>query len=470
LTEGGFSSVGILFGTDGVRGVANSELGPELAFKLGRAAAHVLSRRTGAKEIVVGRDTRASGEMLEAALVAGMLSTGVNALLLGILPTPAVAYLSRALGAAGGVVISASHNPAPDNGIKFFGGDGYKLPDAVEEEIEGLVLGGMTGIPSPVGAGIGRVLPVADAGDRYLAHVARVGPEELRGLRIAVDCAHGAAYELAPRILSMLGAVVIPVGTEPDGFNINNGCGSTKPHALQELVFATGADLGLAFDGDADRLIAVDEKGKIVNGDAIILACARYLKARDELPGDMVVVTVMSNLGLHRALAASGIKAVVTKVGDRYVLEEMLRTGARLGGEQSGHVIFLDHNTTGDGIITALKLLRVMRETGKSLGELAAELEYYPQLLENVRVRSKERVLKSPLLARVVQEQEARLGSEGRVLVRASGTEPLIRVMVEARDPEVTLGVVKELVAVIQAIEGGEAEAGAAEELGLATS
>ncbi|MDI6631115.1 MAG: phosphoglucosamine mutase [Thermoanaerobacteraceae bacterium] len=462
--------MGILFGTDGVRGVANSELGPELAFKLGRAAAHVLSRRTGAKEIVVGRDTRASGEMLEAALVAGMLSTGVNALLLGILPTPAVAYLSRALGAAGGVVISASHNPAPDNGIKFFGGDGYKLPDAVEEEIEGLVLGGMTGIPSPVGAGIGRVLPVADAGDRYLAHVARVGPEELRGLRIAVDCAHGAAYELAPRILSMLGAVVIPVGTEPDGFNINNGCGSTKPHALQELVFATGADLGLAFDGDADRLIAVDEKGKIVNGDAIILACARYLKARDELPGDTVVVTVMSNLGLHRALAASGIKTVVSRVGDRYVLEEMLRTGARLGGEQSGHVIFLDHNTTGDGIITALKLLRVMRETGKSLGELAAELEYYPQLLENVRVRSKERVLKSPLLARVVQEQEARLGSEGRVLVRASGTEPLIRVMVEARDPEVTLGVVKELVAVIQAIEGGEAEAGAAEELGLATS
>ncbi|RPF42878.1 phosphoglucosamine mutase [Thermodesulfitimonas autotrophica] len=449
--------MGLLFGTDGVRGVANRELSPDLAFKLGRAGAYVLARRAG-KGIVVGRDTRLSGEMLEAAVVAGILSAGVNALLLGVLPTPAVAYLTRTLGAAGGVVISASHNPAPDNGIKFFGADGYKLPDPVEEEIEGLVLGDMAAVPSPVGAGIGRVVPVKDAADRYMAHVLTVGPRTLEGLRVAVDCAHGAAYEIAPRLLRVLGAEIIPVGVEPDGLNINSGCGATKPHVLQELVFATGADLGLAFDGDADRLIAVDEKGNIVDGDAIILAAARYLKAKEKLPGNTVVVTVMSNLGLHRTLASSGINVVVTKVGDRYVLEEMLRVGAALGGEQSGHVIFLDHNTTGDGIITALMLLKIMQESGKTLGALAAELRRYPQLLKNVRVRDKELVLKSPLLARAVREQEARLAGDGRILVRASGTEPVIRIMVEARDPDTTLRMVDELAAVVRAIEGGEAE------------
>jgi len=437
--------------------VANKELGPELAFKLGRAGAHILARRAGGKGIVVGRDTRASGEMLEAAIVAGILSTGANALLLGIVPTPTVAYLTRALRAAGGVVISASHNPAPDNGIKFFAADGYKLPDAAEEEIETLVFGKTTGIPSPVAGGIGRLVPVRDAAERYLNHALKAGPEELKGFRIVVDCAHGAAYKLAPMVFKALGAQVVPLGTEPDGLNINQGCGSTKPQSLQELVLSSGADLGLAFDGDADRLIAVDEQGNTVDGDAIILACARFLKARGELPLDMAVVTVMSNLGLHRALNASGIKTVVTKVGDRYVLEEMLRTGARLGGEQSGHVIFLGQNTTGDGIITALKLLQVMRETGKTLGELSAELKRYPQLLENVRVNDKERVLNSPLLAAAIRKQEERLENDGRVLVRASGTESLIRVMVEARDPEVTLQVVNELVSVVRLIEeGGE--------------
>ncbi|MEW6447959.1 MAG: phosphoglucosamine mutase [Bacillota bacterium] len=451
--------MGILFGTDGVRGIANKELEPELAFKLGRAGAYVLARQAGSRSIVVGRDTRASGEMLEAAVVAGILSAGVDALLLGVIPTPAVAYLTKALGAAGGVVISASHNPAPDNGIKFFAADGYKLPDSTEEMIEGFVLGEMSGIPSPVGAGIGRAIPAHDAGKRYIAHALSVGPRGAKGLRIAVDCAHGAAYDLAPRILSALGADVIPLGVRPDGLNINDGCGSTKPQLLQETVLAHGADLGLSFDGDADRLIAVDEKGNIVNGDAVILACARYLKTKNSLPRDTVVVTVMSNLGLHRALAASGIKSVVTKVGDRYVLEEMLRKGARLGGEQSGHIIFLDYNTTGDGIITALVLLRVMQDTGRSLGELASDLECYPQLLENVRVCDKERVLKSPLLAAAIKEQESRLGEDGRVLIRASGTEPLIRVMVEARDPETTLQVVNELVGVVRAIEGGETAA-----------
>ena len=449
--------MGILFGTDGVRGVANKELSPELAFRLGRAGAYILTRRSGNKGVVVGRDTRASGEMLEAAIVAGILSTGANALLLGIMPTPAVAYLTRALRAAGGFVISASHNPAPDNGVKIFAGDGYKLPDTAEEEIEELVFGKTAGVPSPVGGGIGRVVQVKDAAERYINHVLKAGPESLKGFRIAVDCAHGAAFKLAPLVFKDLAAQVIPLGTEPDGLNINQDCGSTKPQALQELVISSGADLGLAFDGDADRLIAVDEQGNVVDGDAIILACARFLKARGELPLDTVVVTVMSNLGLHRALEASGIKALVTKVGDRYVLEEMLRTGVRLGGEQSGHIVFLDQNTTGDGIITALKLLQVMRETGKTLRELSGELNRYPQRLENVRVNDKERVLNSPLLAAAIKEQEKRLEKDGRVLVRASGTESLIRVMVEARDPELTLRVVNELVAVVRSIEeGGE--------------
>ncbi|MEW6172307.1 MAG: phosphoglucosamine mutase [Bacillota bacterium] len=448
--------MGILFGTDGVRGVANKELGPLLAFQLGRAGAYILTRETGTKGIVVGRDTRASGEMLEAALVAGILSAGADALLLGVVPTPAVAYLTRDLKAAGGIMISASHNPAPDNGIKFFGPDGYKLPDAAEEEIEGLILRNMNGIPSPVGGNIGRALTMHDAVQRYVNHALETGPKELRGLRIAVDCAHGAAYDIAPRVLKALGAEVVAAGTRPDGLNINNGCGSTKPQTLQELVFSSGAALGLAFDGDADRLIAVDEKGNIVDGDAIILACARYLNEKGELPLNTVVVTVMSNLGLLRALASSGINASVTRVGDRYVLEEMLRTGACLGGEQSGHIIFLGQNTTGDGLITALNLLKVMRETGKSLGELAAEFERYPQLLKNVRVNEKERILNSPVLNEAIKQQEARLGGEGRVLVRASGTESLIRVMVEARDAELTLQVVDELVGVVHTLEGGE--------------
>ncbi|MEW6183002.1 MAG: phosphoglucosamine mutase [Bacillota bacterium] len=448
--------MGILFGTDGVRGVANDGLGPELAFKLGRAGAYILTRRPGTKGIVVGRDTRASGEMLEAAIVAGILSAGADALLLGVVPTPAVAYLVRALEAAGGVMISASHNPAPDNGIKFFGADGYKLPDAAEEEIEGFVLGRMNGIPSPVGGDIGRAVTAHDAVRRYMNHALNAGPKELKGLRIAVDCAHGAAYEVAPRVLESLGAEVIAAGARPDGLNINSGCGSTRPQALSELVLSSGAALGLSFDGDADRLIAVDEKGNVVDGDAIILACARYLKRRGELASNTVVVTVMSNLGLHRALAASGIDASVTRVGDRYVLEEMLRIGACLGGEQSGHIIFLGQNTTGDGIITALNLLKVMRETGESLGELAAEFERYPQLLKNVRVNEKERILNSPVLAEEIKRQEERLGSEGRVLVRASGTESLIRVMVEARDPDLTLQVVNELVGVVHTLEGGE--------------
>ncbi|RDV84270.1 phosphoglucosamine mutase [Ammonifex thiophilus] len=454
--------MGVLFGTDGVRGVANRELTPELAFRLGRAGAFVLAEKTGKKTILVGRDTRASGDMLEAALVAGITSAGLNVCLLGVLPTPAVAFLTRARGAAGGIVISASHNPAEDNGIKFFGPDGYKLPDALEEEIENLVLGSMERIPSPTGTGVGRAYSCAEAVEEYLEHVRRIGPPGLKGMKIAVDCAHGAAYALAPTLLEGLGAKVIPLGVEPDGHNINDGCGSTKPHRLSLLVKETGADLGLAFDGDADRLIGVDGRGEVADGDVVIWGCARYLKSHRRLKENTVVVTVMSNLGLKRALQAESIRVLETRVGDRYVLEAMLKSGACLGGEQSGHIIFLDHNTTGDGLITAMMLLRLLVETGQRLEDLNRSLVRYPQLLENVRVRDKGRVMQSPKLLAAIEAEKIRLGEEGRVLVRPSGTEPVIRVMVEALDPEKARSVLDSLVDVIREIEeGGELAAAA---------
>lgn len=447
--------MGTLFGTDGVRGVANRELSPELAFKIGRAGAFVLTRETGARAIAIGRDTRISGDMLQAAVTAGILSTGVDVWRLGILPTPAVAYLTRTLGAGAGVVISASHNPAEDNGIKFFGASGYKLPDALEEMIERLVLDADADIPRPTGAAVGRVCEWSHASERYLAHVRRTGPPTLRGIKIAVDCANGAACTVAPQVLSALGAHVIAVNHLPDGTNINVACGSTNPSFLQEKVLAEGADIGLAFDGDADRVIAVDERGRIVNGDRIMVICARYLKERNRLPRDTVVVTVMSNLGLHVALREAGIRVLQTKVGDRYVLEAMLKSGARLGGEQSGHIIFLDHNTTGDGLITAVQLLSVMMDTGKPLSELAAQMQEFPQVLENVRVTNKEKVMASSILAQAVAACEARLNGQGRILVRPSGTEPLIRVMVEGRDEEELLQVVNQLVeAVVEADRG----------------
>jgi phosphoglucosamine mutase len=446
--------MGILFGTDGVRGKANEELTAELAFKLGRAGAYCLAGRSGSRQrIVVGRDTRASGDMLEAALVAGICSVGVDVLQVGVLPTPAIAHLTRDLGAAGGVVISASHNPAPDNGIKFFGPSGYKLPDAVEGQIEHLVLDSLAGVPSPSGVEVGRVYRVADAPDRYVAFVANTARVDLRGLRIVVDCANGAAYQVAPRLLSELGAEVVAINHQPDGVNINVGCGSTSPAALQEEVRRLRADLGLAYDGDADRVVAVDEKGNLVDGDSIIYVCARHLKARGRLAGDTVVVTVMSNLGMRTALAARGVRVIETKVGDRYVLEKLLETGARLGGEQSGHVIFLDHSPTGDGLLTTVQLLSAVNSIGRTLGELAGEWERYPQVLRNFRVTDKERVMRHPLLEAAVREQERRLAGRGRVLVRPSGTEPVVRVMAEGPSAAVLEEVVAALGEVIGRIE-----------------
>ncbi|MEW6726453.1 MAG: phosphoglucosamine mutase [Bacillota bacterium] len=445
--------MGKLFGTDGVRGVANRELTPELAYKLGRVGAYLLTNDTETRSIVIGRDTRVSGDMLEAALIAGICSVGVNVLRAGIIPTPAVAYLTRAFSAGGGVVISASHNPYEDNGIKFFGANGCKLPDAVEEEIERFVLVAENGLSSPTGDRVGRVFDVNDADRLYINFAKGAGPASLKGLRIVVDCANGAAYRVGPRIFKELGAEVIPLAVEPDGLNINVGCGSTNPARLQQEVVRQRADLGLAFDGDADRVIAVDEQGNIVDGDQIMVICAKRLKEQGRLAGDTLVATVMSNLGLHLALQEAGIKVLQTKVGDRYVLEELLRTGTNMGGEQSGHIIFLDHNTTGDGILTSMQLLNAVTGTGQSLGSLAGWMERLPQILENIRVREKETIMNDPRLEAAIQEQEARLAGQGRILVRPSGTEPLIRVMVEGRNRDVLMQVVNELVKVIREIE-----------------
>ncbi|MCL6477285.1 MAG: phosphoglucosamine mutase [Peptococcaceae bacterium] len=441
--------MGVLFGTDGVRGVANRDLTPDLALKIGRGGAFALARGQAGARIVIGRDTRVSGDMLEAALVAGICSVGVDVLRVGVLPTPAVAYLTRELGACGGVVISASHNPARDNGIKYFGPSGYKLPDRTEEEIEALIEDPAP-ISFPDGAAVGRCIDVTDAADRYVSFLKRSAPVDLTGLTVVVDCANGAAFRVAPRVLEELGARVIPIFNHPDGLNINQGCGSTSLDALREKVVQVGADLGLAHDGDADRVLAVDAEGGIVDGDHIMVICARHLKARGELDRNTVVTTVMSNMGLHLALRESGINVIETKVGDRYVLEECLRCGATFGGEQSGHILFLNHSTTGDGLLTALKLLSVIKQEGKTLAALAAQMEKLPQILENVRVENKNGVMKSPLLADAVRMAEERLAGQGRVLVRPSGTEPLVRIMAEGRDMEMLRGLVEQIVTMVK--------------------
>lgn len=445
--------MGVMFGTDGVRGVANRELTPGLAFKLGRAGAFILARDNANTRMVIGRDTRISGDMLEAALVAGICSAGVDVLRVGIMPTPAIAYLTRELKAAAGVVISASHNPVEDNGIKFFGASGYKLSDGAEAEIEALVLDDCAGVSSPVGAGIGRSYPVRDAAERYINYACDTVNTDFKGLKILVDCANGAAYDVAPRIYEKLGAEVVPIFNRPDGVNINNGCGSTHPGALREAVVAGGADLGLAHDGDSDRVLAVDAAGRLVDGDQIMVICARHLKKRGLLEKDTVVVTVMSNLGLHLSLRAAQIQVIETKVGDRYVLEELLRTGARFGGEQSGHIIFLDHNTTGDGIITALQLLAVMKESGQSLENLAGQMERLPQLLENIRVADKNMVMSSSSLVRAIEQEGKKLGGSGRILVRPSGTEPLVRVMAEGRNMDELKEIIGRLANIIKEIK-----------------
>lgn len=441
--------MGGMFGTDGVRGVANQDLTPELALQIGRAGAYVLTKKHPGAPLVIGRDTRISGDMLEAALIAGICSAGVCVLRTGVLPTPAVAYLTRALGAAGGVVISASHNPVADNGIKFFGPDGFKLPDFIEEEIELLVNCRET-IPLPIGPEVGCCSEIAEAGSRYLAFLKEKAPVDLSGFKVVVDCANGAASSVLPELLRELGADVIPLFHRPNGVNINAACGSTYPQALREAVLFYKADLGLACDGDADRLIAVDEQGNIVDGDQIMVICGRDLKAQGRLKKNTVVVTVMSNLGLHLAFRQDGIQVLETRVGDRYVLEELLKSGATFGGEQSGHILFLDDHTTGDGLLTALKLLAVVVKRGATLSELAAQMERLPQLLKNVPVADKQKLMASPFLQEAIRRQEQRLNGQGRILVRPSGTEPLIRVMVEGRDPGQLQLIVEELIQVIR--------------------
>lgn len=424
-----------LFGTDGVRGVANSQLTPSLAFRLGQAGAYVLSKEHPHPKIVIGKDTRISGDMLEAALIAGICSVGADVLRVGVLPTPGIALLTRTLDVSAGVVISASHNPVQDNGIKFFDSTGYKLPDAIEDEIERIVLSEEKPWQIPVGGEVGRVIEVRDAGHRYRDFLkSTVG--RLDGLKVVLDCANGAASFVGPELLSEVGIEVISICNTPDGININASCGSTHPEQLQRAVLEHGADLGLAMDGDADRLIVVDELGTILDGDFIMLICALAQKAKGTLAKNAVVLTVMSNLGLHIALRKADIQIFETQVGDRYVMEELIRTGAKFGGEQSGHIIFLDNNTTGDGLLTALQLLAVMKERQVPLSQLAAQMQRLPQVLLNAKVQHKDRLMLDERVLAKVQEVEEFLNGTGRVLVRPSGTESLIRVMVEGPDDQ----------------------------------
>jgi phosphoglucosamine mutase len=420
-----------LFGTDGVRGLAGSELTGELAYGLGRAAITVLARHgTGRPRVVVGRDTRGSGEFLEAALVAGICSAGGDALLLGVTTTPAVAFLTVDLKAQVGAVISASHNTSEYNGIKFFGDSGYKLPDDLEDEIEAAAVADDG--PRQEGRRIGRVIPHRHAEERYLRHLVTTAEEPLEGLRVVVDCANGAAYRLGPEILARLGAEVIPIHDRPDGWNINEGCGATHAEVVARAVLDAKADAGVAHDGDADRALFADELGGVVDGDQVLVAMALDLHERGELDGDVVVTTVMANLGLKQRLGEAGIEVLQTNVGDRYVLEEMLRTGAVLGGEQSGHVIFRRHATTGDGLLTAVQFLTLSMRAGRRVSELAGGMRRFPQVLENVEVGDRAVLDSADEVWRAVRDSEAELGDRGRVLVRASGTEPVVRVMVEA--------------------------------------
>ncbi|MFE0625338.1 phosphoglucosamine mutase [Streptomyces sp. NPDC058864] len=432
--------MGRLFGTDGVRGVANADLTAELALGLSVAAAHVLAEAgtfEGHKPVaVVGRDPRASGEFLEAAVVAGLASAGVDVLRVGVLPTPAVAYLTGALGADLGVMLSASHNPMPDNGIKFFARGGHKLADELEDRIESVYEEHRTGAPwdRPTGAGVGRVREYDEGFDQYVAHLIAVLPNRLDGLKIVLDEAHGAAARVSPEAFARAGAEVITIGAQPDGLNINDGCGSTHLDLIKAAVIDHGAHLGIAHDGDADRCLAVDHEGNEVDGDQILAVLALALREADRLRKNTVVGTVMSNLGFKLAMEREGIDLVQTAVGDRYVLESMKEHGYALGGEQSGHVIILDHATTGDGTLTGLMLAARMAATGRSLADLATVMERLPQVLINVRDVDKSRVESSNELSAAVTEAETELGTTGRVLLRSSGTEPVVRVMVEAAD------------------------------------
>ena len=445
--------MGRMFGTDGVRGVANEELTPLLAMQLGQAGAYVLSRENNHKPtIMVGCDTRLSGDMLANALMAGACSVGANVVYLGILPTPAVAYLTNKYKVDAGVVISASHNPMEFNGIKFFDGSGYKLPDALEDEIEALIKSNMAGISMPIGTGIGKIKYRTDAREEYINHDIKCVDVDLSGIKMVVDCAEGASSYTAVEAMQQLGATVIPIHNNPDGTNINAGCGSTHMDELRARVMAEKADIGVAFDGDADRFLAVDEKGNKIDGDQIMAIVGKHMKEKGQLKKNTIVATIMSNLGFFKMGERELIRIDQTRVGDRYVLEHMKEIGANLGGEQSGHVIFLDENTTGDGLLTALHLLQVMVETKKPLSELSQVMTVMPQALENATVpnHKKEAYLDYPEIRDAIDQLEKEFAGNGRVLIRPSGTEPLVRVMIEGSDLEKITKEAKNLAALIQ--------------------
>ena len=445
--------MGKYFGTDGVRGEANVELTPELAFKLGRFGGYVLSQHEEETPLVfVGRDTRISGEMLEHALIAGLLSVGIRVYKLGVIATPGVAYLVRTEKASAGVMISASHNPAMDNGIKFFGGDGFKLDDDRELEIEALLDAPDDTLPRPSAQGLGTVMEYPEGLRKYQEFLVSTGVQ-LDGLHVVLDTANGAASTSARQVFADLGAQLTVIGETPDGLNINDGVGSTHPEHLQEKVKEVGATIGLAFDGDSDRLIAVDENGEIVDGDKIMYIIGSYLSSQGLLEKNTIVTTVMSNLGFHKALDAKGIHKAITAVGDRYVVEEMRKSGYNLGGEQSGHVVIMDYNTTGDGQLTGVQLTKIMQETGKKLSELAAELTIYPQKLVNIRVENsmKDKAMEVPAIREIIEKMEVEMAGNGRILVRPSGTEPLLRVMAEAPTHEEVDYYVDTIAAVVQA-------------------
>ncbi len=431
--------MGRLFGTDGVRGVANDLLTSELAMKIGKAGAYVLSRgATDRVKILIGRDTRISGSMLEAALTAGICAVGADVYILGVAPTPAVAYLTKKYGFDAGVVVSASHNSFEFNGIKFFDKTGYKLPDDTENEIEEYILGEKTDLPMPCGKDVGTVYDFSEKLDEYIEKAVSVASERLDGKFFVLDCANGASYNTAKRAFEALGARVAVISDEPDGVNINDNCGSTHMGNLQKKVLELKADAGFAFDGDADRMLAVDENGKVVDGDEIMSICALNMKKKGILKKDTLVATVMSNLGLFIMGEKNGINIPRTKVGDRYVLEEMLKEGYSLGGEQSGHVIFLDYNTTGDGLVSAVMLASVMKEEEKSLSELTKIIDIYPQVLKNAKVAKSgdNTYAEDEVIMEAINKLEAKFSGEGRVLIRPSGTEPLVRVMIEGKDQD----------------------------------
>lgn len=442
--------MGKYFGTDGIRGVANKELTPELAFKVGRYGGYVLTKDKEKPKVVVGKDTRISGSMLESALMAGILSTGAEVIQLGVISTPGVAYLTKELKAQAGIMISASHNPVEDNGIKFFGPDGFKLLDHQEEEIEGLLDQQEDTLPRPTGTNLGQVMVNYEYKFKYLTYLKNTIDEDFEGLTIALDCANGSTSSLAPQLFAELDAEVFSIGNVPNGYNINAGVGSTHPEALSAFVKEKGADIGLSFDGDGDRLIAIDENGAIVDGDMIMYICANYMKSQGKLKQDTVVSTVMSNLGFYKALESQGINSSQTGVGDRYVMEEMRQSGFNLGGEQSGHIIFLDYITTGDGMLAGLQLVQILKATGKSLSELASEMQTYPQVLKNVRVTDKALMNTNERIKVAIQEVEKQMNGNGRVLVRPSGTEPLVRVMVEAATEKEAENYVQKIVDVVE--------------------